>query len=121
FQNGAVQKPTRIQVFDNFTIELFRAGKLLSNYFQMGTWNHDDSGDLLSQELEKNLRICIDAKAKKLSYLRSRDWESCWLAPVDLISYGCWNARDRVNLPPHTWDKIMLINPLDPTRSFELV
>src|SRR5208337_4235943 len=36
FQNGAVQKPTRIQVFDNFTIELFRAGKLLSNYFQMG-------------------------------------------------------------------------------------
>jgi hypothetical protein len=119
FQNGSLQKPTRIKLFDNFAIELCRAGQIGSHYFLMGGLNHNDSGELVSEEMERSLKICIDAKARKLSYLRSKDLE-CWLALVDLVSYGYWGARDRVRIPPHGWDKIILINPRDAKQSFEL-
>ena len=120
FLDAPLQEPTRLQVLPNFAIELFRAGQRGSDYFLSGGLDPNDRGELLSEGLEKNLRICIAAKAKKLSCLRSKDRESCWLALVDLVSYGQLRARDRIRIPPHGWDKIILINPLDPTQSFEL-
>jgi hypothetical protein len=121
FQDGALQEPTKIQVFNNLAIELSRAGQLGPHYFLSGGLNHSDSGELVSEELERNREICIAAKAKKLSYLRSKHRDrKCWLALVDLISQGYMDARDITRTPAHDWDKIIMINPLDPKQSFDL-
>jgi hypothetical protein len=122
FQNGAEQKPTKIQIFSSFAIELCRAGQSGSHYFLMGGLNYSASGELASEELGRNLEIGIAAKAKKLSYLRSKGrYDECWLALADLISQGNIDASDKVTIPPHGWDKIIMISPLDPTKSFELL
>jgi len=120
FQNAALQKPAKIQVLDRLAIELLPADGPRADYFLMGAFNHDHSGELLSDEFERNLKFCIDAKAEKLSRLRSKDRESCWLALADLISYGYYDASDGVSIPPHNWDKVIVINPLDQTKSLEL-
>lgn len=99
------QKPTKIHVLGNLVIELSLASRIGPYYFLMGNFNHQDCGGLLSDELEKNVSICIGAKAKRLSYLRKKEWESCWLALVDRISHGYWDSRDKINVPPHGWDK----------------
>ena len=119
FQNSALQKPTQIQVFDSFAIKLRRADQPGPNYFLMGSFNHDTSGALLSEEFERNLKICIDDKTAAVSSIRSK-YPEWWLALDDLVSYGHMDAEDRVRIPPHNWDKIILINPRDPTQSFEL-
>jgi hypothetical protein len=82
----------------------------------MGSFNHDTSGALLSEEFERNLKICIDDKTAAAPS-KYPEW---WLALDDLVTYGHMDAGDRVRIPPHNWDKIILINPRDPTQSFEL-
>ena len=122
FQNGAEQKPTEIQVFSGFAVELYRASQPGSYYFLAGGFNYTGSGELVSEEVGRSIEICIAAKAKKLSYLRLKGrYEKCWLALVDLISQGNIDASDRVTIPPHDWDKVIMISPLDPTKSFELL
>jgi hypothetical protein len=44
---------------------------------------------------------------------------------VDHIGYGVLDESDREYLQPliqieHQWDKIVLINPIDPTKGLEL-
>ncbi|MGA2040286.1 MAG: hypothetical protein ABSH42_13500 [Bryobacteraceae bacterium] len=119
FQDRPLQESTRIRIFDNLTIELCRAGRIGSRYFLMGAPNHDVCGEMVVEALERNVSICIDDKGKKLSYLRSSDRE-CWLALADHIYWGWADAWHGVRIPPHGWDRVILINPLDPTQSFEL-
>jgi hypothetical protein len=116
FRDGVLQNPTTIRVFENFTIELFRAGRLYSDYFVMGGRTDFDSGGWVIPELERNLKICIDDKTAKVSAIRGK-YSEWWLALIDHINYG---ADKAIRVPPHNWDKIILINPLDPTKAFEI-
>jgi hypothetical protein len=116
FRDGAVQNPTTIRVFKNFIIKLFRAGRLYSDYFVMGGRSDFDSGGWVIPELERNLKICIDEKTAKVSAIRGK-YSEWWLALIDRINYG---AQEAIQVPPHNWDKIILINPLDPTKAFEI-
>ena len=116
FRDGALQNPTTIRVFKNFTIKLFRAGRLYSDYFVMGGRSDFDSGGWVIPELERNLKICIDEKTAKVAAIRGK-YSEWWLALIDRINYG---AEEAIRVPPHNWDKIILINPLDPTKAFEI-
>jgi hypothetical protein len=74
-------------------------------------------------EMERNLYICVTEKTKKVSRVRSK-YPEWWLALVDEIGYGL-DEFDREQLRQlvqldHSWDKIILVNPLDHRRAFEL-
>jgi hypothetical protein len=116
FRDGQAQNPTAIRVFPNFTVNIFRAGRLYSDYFVMGGHSDYDSGGWIIPELERNLKICIDEKSMKIVSIRGK-YPEWWLALIDLINFG---GEEAIHVPPHNWDKIVLINPLDPTKAFEV-
>jgi hypothetical protein len=108
--------PTRIRLFDNFMLKLFRAGRPYPDYFVMAGCSDHDSGGWVIPELERNLKICIDEKTAKVSGIRTK-YAEWWLALIDHINYG---AKEAIQIPPHDWDKIILINPLNHTQAFEV-
>jgi hypothetical protein len=83
----------------------------------------DDSGGFVVAEVARNLRICMEQKSKKVKTVLSR-YPEWWLVLVDRIGYGL-EGVDREQLRAlvqirEPWDKLILVNPLDPARGFEL-
>ena len=75
-------------------------------------------------EIAENLRICIAEKSAKVANVRSR-YSEWWLAFEDRIGYGVLNEDDRNQLRElvqrdDRWNRIILVNPLQPTVGFEL-
>ena len=113
FRGSAIQNPATIRISNNFMLKVFRAGRLYRDYFVMGGRSDYDSGGWVIPELERNLKICIDEKTVKVSGIRTK-YPEWWLALIDLINYG---REEAIQVPPHDWDKIILINPLNPHSS----
>jgi hypothetical protein len=123
FRNQGTHQPARFRVTDALTVRLFRAGKLYPSFFVLGGSADHDSGGFVLAEMERNLHICVTEKTKKVSRVRSK-YPEWWLALVDEIGYGL-DEFDREQLRKlvqldHSWDKIILVNPLDHRRAFEL-
>ena|SRR6185437_8711310 len=122
FRNNEGTSPMTITLFENFSLTLFRAGKLYSHRFIMAGCEDRDSGGWVIPELERNLQICIDEKAEKLETFRITypdkhpEW---WLVFSDHISYGT-KPEESLRLQRHNWDKIILVDPMDHTRAFEV-
>ena len=108
----------------DFRIRFARARQPHEHVFLLGTWTDGDSGGFVVSDLQRNITICIADKNRKIAGVRTKysDW---WLALVDRIGYGILDESDQEQLRQliqieHQWDKIVLINPLDPTKGFEL-
>lgn len=84
--------------------------------------DHDSSGWLL-HKLRRNVGICIDEKTRKTAERRHR-YGAWWLILVDHIGYRLTPLeRELMNRQPpleHTWQRVILIDPLDPRRWLEL-
>jgi hypothetical protein len=82
----------------------------------MGAVSDRDSGGWVTTELERNLQLCIDEKTAKMSAIRTK-YAEWWLLLVDHINYG---VEDALQVPPHDWDRIILVSPFDHTQAFEV-
>jgi len=74
-------------------------------------------------ETQKNLRICIEEKTRKIARVRSK-YQEWWLILIDFIGYGVDECdrklyREQLGID-HNWDKIILVNPLNSRLGFEL-
>ena len=76
-------------------------------------------------EVERNLRLCIAEKERKIAPVRSK-YEAWWLVLADHIDYGM-DADDREEfrskvMPtiPHAFGRIVFIDPRDNGRVFEV-
>jgi len=117
--NGATVKVAR-----GFTIEIDQASELHPALFVLGGFVDDDSGGFVVAELARNLGICVAEKTRKVASFRSK-YPEWWLAVVDRIGYGNLNTFDQDQLrsifkAEGPWNRIILVNPLEPTRGFEL-
>jgi hypothetical protein len=88
-----------------------------------GGYTDGDSGGFVLSELDRNIRICVTEKTKKISRVRER-YPHWWLVLVDHVGYGL-SGSDREQLRQlvqldHSWNKIILVNPLDATQGYEL-
>lgn len=106
-----------------FEVDVFRASKLHSTIFLMGGCSDHESGGWLLSEMETNIRHCSSEKSRKVSGVRGK-YPQWWLALVDHIGYGLDDFdremfRDQVSIE-HDWDKIVIIDPRDPSRYFEI-
>jgi hypothetical protein len=106
-----------------FELDVFRASKAHATIFVIGGYSDQDSGGWVLSEMENNIRHCAAEKSRKIEKFRHKygEW---WLGLVDHIGYGLDDFdremfRAQVSIE-HDWDKIILINPTDPTRSFEI-
>jgi hypothetical protein len=117
------EKPTSITIDDCLEVKLLRAGDPHSTFFVSGGYHDDDSGGWVLAETQRNLRLCIEEKTRKIAPFRHkyREW---WLVLIDRIGYGVSDCdrdlfREHLKLE-HDWDRIALVNPLDPRSAFEL-
>lgn len=106
-----------------FELEVFRASSPHATMFVMGGCSDDESGGWLLSEMETNIRHCASEKSRKIQRVRSK-YEHWWLALVDHIGYGLDDLdremfRDQVSIS-HDWEKIILIDPRDHSRWFEI-
>ncbi|WP_136524949.1 hypothetical protein [Geomonas ferrireducens] len=107
----------------NLNLEFWKKGNGLDKTIELGSVCDLDEGGFVIPEMERNLRLCIDEKTKKISNIKSQ-YEKYWLILVDHLAYGMSEYsrklfRENVCIE-HQWDKITILNPLDPTDFFDL-
>lgn len=125
FMSEPIRKRCAISVTDNFGLDLVRASKDHGSFFLLGASRDDDSGGCIMGEVEKNLRLCIAEKEKKIAPYRSR-YREWWLVLPDHIDYSMEpddreTFRDEV-VPKlqHSFKRIVLIDPRNHHRAFEI-
>lgn len=114
-----------IQVSDSVELDLIRASKDHGCRFILGGYSDGDSGGWVMSEVERNLRICIADKEKKIAPHRHK-YPEWWLLLVDYIDYGM-EEEDRIvfkeSVMPtilHSFNKIIFVNPFDHRYGFEV-
>jgi hypothetical protein len=123
FSQRADREKGAILADNGFEADVFRASKVHSTMFVMAGCSDNESGGWLLSEMETNIRYCASEKSRKISGVRGK-YSQWWLALVDHIGYGLDDFdremfRDQVSIE-HDWDKIIIIDPRDPTRYFEI-
>lgn len=125
FKARPERKQDRIRVAGNFYLDLIRSSKDEGSFFLLGISSDDDSGGWVMAEIEKNLRLCIAEKERKIAPHRNK-YSEWWLVLTDHIDYSM-EPEDReafrVEIMPrvqHSFSKIVLIDPRDYRRAFEV-
>ena len=121
--NPVTEREVSATICKGFEIELHRASDLHSQFFVPGGSGDDDTGGWVFQETQKNLRLCIEEKTRKVSPYRHK-YPEWWLVLIDRIGFGveaCDEKLYREHLRiAHSWDKVVLISPDNPRWAFEL-
>lgn len=116
--------PTHAQDVDSHVrIEAFARPADADEMFHVAITSDEDSGGWLLEELERNVRLVIGEKTKKIAPFRNR-YPEWWLLLIDHVAFGMtefdreqWRASVTMQ---HTWDRVVLVNPLAPHDFFEL-
>jgi len=95
----------------------------IGDAFELNDIDDPDWGGWVLDELERNLRLCIDEKTRKSAPYRSR-YPEWWLVLVAQAAYqlaerNTQHFRESTHIA-HDWDKIVIVNHVDHTRYFEL-
>jgi len=112
-----------ITISPKFCVTLIKTSKPHSDLFVLGGFADSDSGGFILAELSRNIKICVTEKTRKIECVRSK-YPEWWLVLVDHIGYGI-DKRDYEELRQlfqfeHSWDKIVLVNPLNAKQGYEL-
>jgi len=125
FYESPKRQPSKVKLAPHFSIDFFPASIDRGFFFVLAANMDYDSGGWTTAELERNLRICIAEKERKVSKLRS-GYGEWWLVLVDHIGFSL-NSDDRrrfksdvVPRIDHTFDRILLLDPCDQREAFEL-
>lgn len=116
--------PSEIRLGRALRLRFHRASRKHDTLLLLGGSSDHDSGGFLVAELVRNLRICIGEKLRKVDRVRHK-YEEWWLVLEDRISYGALDGDDADQLraalgPVAAFDKVVLVNPLEPTRALHL-
>lgn len=124
FMQSPKNENITIEVVSDFKLDIGKAQKSHNNqFFCLGGYNDQDAGGWVLVELEKSLLAVITEKTEKISRLRHK-YQEWWLCLVDHIAYGLDELdreqfKDSIKIP-HNWDKVILIDPLNPKNTFEV-
>lgn len=121
-KGDAGSRPVR-SFSDHLVLEAFSRAGTGDHVFELKIWIDEDSGGMLIDELERNLRVVIREKSQKVAPVRDR-YAEWWLLLVDHIAFGLSEFdlaqfRRDVHID-HDWDKVILVNPGNHTHYCEL-
>jgi hypothetical protein len=114
----------KIKVVEGFTLTIRPAAEIHDLEFVFASASDRDSSGWLLDMMEANIQLCVDEKAQKITTLRG-GYPEWWLVLVDMIGWGLSKDdqemfEDSVSIDKRGWDKVVLIDPRDPSRSFEI-
>ena len=111
------------RLLPGFELSVFAASKVHESCFILGGFIDAQSGGWVISEVVENLTHAIAGKTEKVAPYRHR-YPTWWLVFVDQIAYGfdefdqkAFRTEVRLN---HAFDKVILLDPNNPRRSFEL-
>ena len=114
--------PKTIRISPHLEINLAQAGKVYSSFYRLGIGLDKDAGGFVISKIYRNLNLCISDKNKKIAPYRNK-YSEWWLVLLDHIGLGAdvEDRRQLRDLPQieHSWDKVILLNPLNTEDSFE--
>lgn len=123
FMAGKTHEKSTFKISNRVSIEISPASKLHETFYVIGGFiDHDASGWVIP-EMTKNIAICVDEKTRKIARVRDK-YPHWWLILVDYISPGL-DDDDRHQIREHLapipdWDKVIILNRGDGTRSFTI-
>ena len=93
-----------------------------SAYSLLGGWDDNQGGDI-RRLLVRNTAVCIESKTARM-IARRQAYPEWWLMLVDYVSHGAVDyshaeAQAGLRALPHTWDSVILVDPLDVTSYYE--
>lgn len=107
-----------------FTIRVFRAARPKPTFFRPAGHSDEQSGGWLIGEMAENLKHCIAEKTAKIALYRTRypEWR---LVLADHIGFGLDAFEqdlflDQVTVDPGGFDRIVLLDPRDASRAFQV-
>ncbi|CAO4195130.1 hypothetical protein [Methylorubrum extorquens] len=107
-----------------FSINVFRAPGPKPTFFRHAGQNDEQSGGWLIEKIRSNLAHCVTEKTGKIAAYRPKhpEW---WLVLPDQIGYGLDEFEqslflDQATVQPGSFDKIVLLDPRDAGRSFQV-
>ena len=114
----------KLDIVDGFSVSLEPSEALHEQEFVLASAQDLDNSGWLLDMMQSNIQLCVDEKAGKISSVRRR-YHHWWLVLVDMIGWGLNEGdqemfRDCVVIDKNGWDRIILIDPRDPNRSFEI-
>jgi hypothetical protein len=118
------QKVSYIKIADGLKINIFqKASDPHPTCFVHGITCDSDVGGFPFVETQKNLRLCIEEKTRKIARVRHK-YPEWWLVFVDRINFGMDASdqklfREQLGID-HNFDKVILLSPLDTRRAFEV-
>ena len=124
FKARLVRERTTIEITPNFSVDLVKSGVDHGSYYLLGASSDNDSGGWVMGEVERNLRLCIAEKERKIAPYRGK-YEQWWLVLSDHIDYGMDSEdhetfrKEVMPRVPHSFDKIVLVDPRDYRRAVE--
>lgn len=124
FRASPCERDREISVVDGFSFRLVLAETKHDLEFVFASASDRDSSGWLLDMMQTNLQLCIDEKSRKTEKLRSA-YGTWWLVLVDMIGWGLSEFdqelfKDSIVIEKRNWAKVILIDPRDPTRSFEI-
>src|SRR5437868_15054214 len=106
-------------------MEVQRTGTKYERFFIFGASSDLDSGGFVLSEIQRNLKLCITEIEKKIAPYREK-YRQWWLLLPGHIDFSL-DDEDRVTFQreirqtlQHSFDKIILIDPRNPCRAFEI-
>jgi hypothetical protein len=105
----------KISVADRFELILIRPSVPRPTCFTLATAFDRDAGGWMASLLQDNIQICIEEKTRKIARFRSK-YQQWLLLLIDHIGYG---ICEQIQIK-HEWDKVLIVNPLDPKCGYEL-
>jgi hypothetical protein len=123
FLQDPSQPHRKIFVDPALSIDLISATPVSNRTFLIGGNSDPDRGGWVVDDYRANIQLCSDEKAAKVANYRAK-YATWWLLLVDFIGYGL-DEFDREQLKrsapiAHGWNKIVVINPSDPSHAFEV-
>ncbi len=107
----------------NYAPRFVLASQPHAQKYLVGFSSDGDSGGMVFSELERNITLCVKDKTEKIKPYQAK-YATWWLALVDYIGFGL-DEFDRGQFdgtmevaPP--WSRIIIVNPSDPSDSFDL-
>jgi hypothetical protein len=123
FLDHPVRHRAEVEVDHSFEMSFYPASKVHPTVFIWGAGADGDSGGFTVHEMLKNLRICVADKTQVVAPHRHK-YPEWWLVFLDFIGYGLIEYDQKMLREnwkmQHDWDKIIIVNPLNPLSAYEL-
>jgi len=126
FMTSANPEPfeTKLKCGDKFSIQVFRSPRPKPSFFLPAGYSDQQSGGWLISQIDDNLKLYVTEKTAKIEAFRAK-YPEWWLVLPDLIGYGLDDFEqelffDQLAVQPGGFDRIILLDPRDATRAFQV-